>query len=87
LCGDWLAITLDSKNGAITDARWDGEGCAISQAAADFICERLLGASEAEAGQLEGEDVVRILGIEIRPARRKCAELVIESLRQAMSGQ
>lgn len=41
-CGDELAFTWRcSEGGVLTDWHWDGQGCAISLAAASILCEIL----------------------------------------------
>src|SRR5689334_11013218 len=46
LCGDHIEITLRTDDqGNVTDARFDGHGCAISQASADLLIESIIGKS------------------------------------------
>ena len=46
LCGDHIQIDLRvDENNKITDARFDGHGCAISQASADLLIESVIGKS------------------------------------------
>ena len=52
LCGDKLTIYLKVDNGIIRDAGFEGEGCAISTAAASLMTEALKGKTEAEAESL-----------------------------------
>ncbi len=43
-CGDQVLLTLSlGKNGAISDAAFQGEGCSISQASASMLADRLAG--------------------------------------------
>jgi nitrogen fixation NifU-like protein len=53
LCGDRLTlyVTVDDK-GTITDAAFQGSGCAISVASASMMTEMLKGKSPAEAAHL-----------------------------------
>jgi nitrogen fixation NifU-like protein len=76
LCGDHLTLTLrvDSQ-GQITQVGWAGEGCAISQASASLLGERLIGLSVDEARALPMDYVLDLLGIQLMPARLKCAVL------------
>src|SRR5215510_12985795 len=44
LCGDHIEITLQlNPDGTVKDARFDGHGCAISQASADLLVESIIG--------------------------------------------
>jgi nitrogen fixation protein NifU and related proteins len=84
LCGDVLRVELEVRNGIITDAMFDGRGCAISQASAELMLDRVIGEPLANVAQLNREDVLGELGIpSISPARLKCALLSIEVLKRA----
>ncbi len=52
LCGDRLTLRLQVADGVITDARFEGSGCAISTASASLMTEAVKGRSEAEAETL-----------------------------------
>jgi len=63
LCGDHIEITLRTdESGAITDARFDGHGCAISQASADLLVESIIGKPIEEVKQLNKEYILDMLG-------------------------
>ena len=53
LCGDQLTvyITVD-ENGIVSDAAFEGRGCAISVASASLMTELVLGKSEADVRRL-----------------------------------
>lgn len=87
LCGDVLEIDLDvDNNGKIKDARFEGQGCAISQAAADLLLESVIGKNIEEIRALSKQDVLDLLGIELSPARLKCALLSLKVLKGAAYG-
>jgi nitrogen fixation NifU-like protein len=86
LCGDELSIHVRISQGVITDLRFQGGGCAISQAAASIISEELIGMSLAEFEALDAAWVTDLLGIDISPTRRKCALLGLKVARQAVTG-
>ena len=69
------------KDGVIEDVRFHGRGCAISQASASLLTERLKGISLEEARKISKEDVFEDLGIDISPARIKCALLSLKVLK------
>jgi nitrogen fixation NifU-like protein len=55
LCGDRVKINLIlDANGHITDIKFEGKGCAISQASASMMTDMVAGRTVAEAGKLMG---------------------------------
>lgn len=87
LCGDHIEITLRvDEQGRITDARFDGRGCAISQASADLLIESIIGKSLEEVKRLNKQDVLDMLGIELGPVRLKCALLSLKVLKAGVYG-
>jgi len=87
LCGDHIEITLrtDAK-GLVSDARFDGHGCAISQASADLLMESVVGKPLDELKQLTKDDLLELLGIELGPVRLKCALLSLKVLKAGVYG-
>lgn len=82
LCGDVIEIYLKlNGNNSIEQARFFGEGCAISQAAASMLTEKLEGMSLGEIQRLGKEDVLDMLGIEVSAVRLKCALLGLKVLK------
>jgi nitrogen fixation NifU-like protein len=70
----------------IEDVRFHGRGCAISQASASLMTERLKGLTLEEARQISRDDVLGELGIDISPARLKCALLSLKVLKVGAYG-
>src|SRR5512139_2079736 len=72
LCGDHIQIDLrvDSE-GIISDARFDGHGCAISQASADMLLESIIGKPLDEVKSFTKDHVLDLLGIDLGPVRLK----------------
>ncbi len=70
--------------GTVEDVAFTGRGCAISQASASMLTDEIKGKSLSEIAQLGRQDVIDNLGIEISPARMKCAMLSLETLREAL---
>lgn len=87
-CGDELQITMRvDNNGVITDARFDGHGCAISQASADLLLEEVIGKNIEEVKQMTKDDVLDLMGFEtLGPARMKCALLSLKVLKAGLYG-
>ncbi len=84
LCGDNLHIDLKTdEKGIITDAKFDGHGCAISMASADMLLETLIGKSIEDVKELSKQDILDLLGIELSPVRLKCALLSLKVAKAA----
>jgi nitrogen fixation NifU-like protein len=85
LCGDRITLMLDlDAAGTVTDVAFTGRGCAISQASASLLTDTLRGRPAADLLQLGRDDVLDLLGIEISPARLKCALLSLDTLQRAL---
>ncbi len=100
-CGDELELTLNVVAGVIEDARFTGQGCAISQASADLMAEALLGLEVSAALGLSAafKEFIRgnepevdlgelraLEGVRQLHARVKCATLPWTTLDGALSG-
>jgi nitrogen fixation protein NifU and related proteins len=85
LCGDELAIELKVEDGVVTDVRYNGRGCAISQAAASMLSDAVKGKPVAELSQIGKDDVLDELGIPLSPIRLKCALLSVGVLKVALN--
>jgi nitrogen fixation NifU-like protein len=86
LCGDEIGVQIKVADGKIADLRFNGHGCAISQAAASIATEELIGMDVEEAGKLDADWMLELLGIDISATRRKCALLLLKALRHAITG-
>jgi nitrogen fixation NifU-like protein len=85
LCGDRVTLALSfTDDGRVEDVAFTGRGCAISQASASMLTDDIRGRTLAELGALRSDDVLRLLGIEISPARLKCALLSLDTLQRAL---
>jgi len=87
LCGDQIKIDLRvDESGKITEAAFDGHGCAISQASADLLLESVIGKSTEEIKKFTKTDILEMLGIELGPVRLKCALLPLKILKAGIYG-
>jgi len=86
LCGDVVGMDFRIKEGTIEDIKFHGRGCAISQASASLLTERIKGLSLDDAKKINKEDVLGELGIDISPARIKCALLPLKVLKVGAYG-
>ena len=87
LCGDPIQIDLRvDADGNVADARFDGHGCAISQASADLLMESIIGKPVEEVKQLNKDFILEMLGIDLGPVRLKCALLSLKVLKAGVYG-
>jgi nitrogen fixation protein NifU and related proteins len=88
LCGDRIRIDLQVQDGVITDVRFAGRGCAISQASASILTDEIKGMAVEQAKQYRKEDLLELIGIplEKNPVRIKCALLSLKTLKAGLYG-
>jgi nitrogen fixation NifU-like protein len=100
LCGDKLRLYLKLEDDRISDASFEGSGCAISTAAASLMTESLKGKTRAESLTLldtfhellttdtpvrrDLGKLVVFCGVRDYPARVKCATLAWHTLKSAL---
>ena len=61
-CGDDITLQLKVTDGVITDAMYEGSGCAISQASVDMMADQIVGKPKDEAIKLAGTFMGMIKG-------------------------
>jgi nitrogen fixation NifU-like protein len=87
LCGDHIRVELQvDENNIVQAAVFDGHGCAISQAAADLLMEKVEGQTLEEIRTYTRDDLLDLLGIELGPVRLKCALLSLKVLKAGVYG-
>lgn len=79
-CGDIIDMQILIRNNRIQDIAFEGKGCAISQASASLLCEHAKGSRVEDIKQYDAHTIIELLGIDIGPARMKCALLSLETL-------
>jgi nitrogen fixation NifU-like protein len=84
-CGDRIIMEIQVKEGKIEDIRFSGEGCAISQAGASMLTEKVKGMEVTAVVKLDANYVLSLLGTTLSPSRTKCALLSLEVLQKAVS--
>jgi nitrogen fixation NifU-like protein len=85
LCGDRITLMIGVKDGTVDRVGFTGRGCAISQASASLLTDEIKGKTLAEVAAFRADDLLDLLGIEISPARLKCAMLSHDSLQHVLA--
>jgi nitrogen fixation NifU-like protein len=88
-CGDAIDMTLKVDGlGRIMDVKFEGHGCAISQASASILTETIKGKPVVEVQKIDQAEMFRLLGVPVHGSRLKCALLGLKAMHQALeSGQ
>jgi nitrogen fixation protein NifU and related proteins len=85
LCGDEIDIHLKVEQGKIKDIKFEGRGCAISQASASMLTEMVLDKPLTAVKDLAKDDILENIGLmNLGPARIKCALLSLKVLKMGM---
>lgn len=84
LCGDRIRIEVRVNNSIVEEARFKGDGCAISLAAASLLTELIRGVHTDELATFADERLIAALESDIKPARIPCALLSLEALRAGL---
>lgn len=85
ICGDEIAIQIKlDQNKGIKDIRFNGHGCAISQAAASLLTEEVKGKDVSFALSFQRSQMLELLGIELSPVRVKCGLLALKVLKMGI---
>ena len=85
LCGHEVAVTVRLGEGdRIEEVGFDGQGCAISQAATSMLTDLVKGRTAQEVAAMPKEELLGELGIPLTPVRLKCAILGLGVLKLAL---
>ena len=86
LCGDEIGVQIRVRDDRIEELRFQGHGCAISQASASIASEELKGMKLDDVAALGADWMLELLGIPVSATRRKCALLNLKVVRGAVTG-
>lgn len=84
LCGDQIEITIKLDGRKISDMKFSGHGCAVSQSSASMLTEKVKSLNLNDAEKITKEDIIEMLGIPISPTRLKCALLCLDTLKNGI---
>src|SRR3989344_1728199 len=81
-CGDDISFSLVVKKDKIEKAMFQGKGCAICMASASLISEYVKEKKTEEIKKIGAKKVTELLGVELGPARIKCALLPLDVIKK-----
>jgi nitrogen fixation NifU-like protein len=84
LCGDEVSIAVAFDGDRISDVKFQGRGCAISQAATSMLMDMVKGRSAQEVASMSRDELLDEVGIPLTPVRLKCALLGLGVLKLAL---
>jgi nitrogen fixation NifU-like protein len=86
LCGDKIRMDMKIENGIVTDVKFSGKGCAISQASASMLTDEIKGKALDEIRHIDKQFVLDLIGIPLGPTRIKCALLPLKVIKAGAYG-
>jgi nitrogen fixation protein NifU and related proteins len=85
LCGDEIDIHMKIFGDKITDVKFEGRGCAISQASASMLTEMVINKPLTNVKDIAKTDILENIGLtNLGPARVKCALLALKVMKLGM---
>lgn len=85
LCGDEIDIHMKILGDKITDVKFEGRGCAISQASASMLTEMVINKPLTNVKDIAKTDILENIGLtNLGPARVKCALLALKVMKLGM---
>ena len=85
LCGDVIEIQMElDSDSHVKDIRFNGQGCAISQASASMLTELVKGKSLDEVRKISKEDILSLIGGQLSAVRLKCALFSLKVLKTGL---
>jgi nitrogen fixation protein NifU and related proteins len=85
LCGDVVEMQLKFSDGKVSDIKFNGDGCAISQASASMLTEMVMGKSIEEVRKIDKTVLLENLGSpNLGAVRIKCALLPLKVMKGAV---
>lgn len=86
LCGDEVRVDVRVKDDRISEIRFSGRGCVVSQASTSILTEMVEGKTLDEVKAITKDELLDEIGIPVSPARMKCALLGLKVLKAGIYG-
>jgi len=85
LCGDVIEIqmVLDGIS-KVKEVKYNGQGCAISQASASMLTEMIQGKTLEEIRKISKDDILSLIGGQLSAVRLKCALLSLKVMKTGL---
>lgn len=83
-CGDSIKMYFVITDNLVTNVKFEGTGCAVSQASASILTEHIIGKKVNELREFSEDSFFKLLGFELSPSRRKCALVSYNTLQKAL---
>ena len=85
-CGDDLEFFLKIKKNKVDGIRFQGQGCALSVAAASMFAEKAIGMKIKDIEEIDENYIVKMLGVgDLQGSRLRCATLGLKGLKTGIS--
>jgi len=84
-CGDEVSIELEVKDGIIKDVGYSSSGCIISTGAISILSDFIIGKNLDFVDKLNEDEYIKLLGIDLTFARRKCALVGFTALKNSLN--
>jgi nitrogen fixation NifU-like protein len=83
-CGDSIKMYFIIENGVVKEVKFEGTGCAVSQASASILTEYIIGKKQEKLKEFSETDFFKLLGFDLSPSRKKCALVSFNTLKKAL---
>lgn len=84
VCGDTVQLTVKIENDVVSDIKFIGRGCSISQGSASMLTDKVKGMKVEEIKKINQGDILNMLGLSLGPSREKCALLSLNALHKCI---
>lgn len=84
LCGDEIEMFMKFNDDTIYEVGFIGRGCAISISSASILTEYVKERKKKAVLNVSDDDMLRLLGVDVSEARKKCALLGLYVLRECL---
>jgi len=85
MCGDQMKMMVKLDKGKkIKDIKFSGAGCSVSRAGGSMLTEFVKGKTVKQLEKYTDQQFIKDMGVPITPARKKCALLALDTLKQAL---